>query len=105
MGDESTADRIPVKADKGVVFDMPRGRQRPYSHQKRAHSFRRDIRKRNAMSHGFAERLQHLSVDSKSFPKRLAKRGIVLDDMLKGHSRPPKSKLATCRRRTRSTLA
>src|SRR5471030_234013 len=106
-GDATTspADRIPIEPKQGVVFDVPTGRQRTLTGEKRAYLFGRDIGNIEVLSHGPAKRFQQAPVNAESLAERFSKGGVLFGDALEGHSSPHRSKLATSRSRTRSTFA
>ena len=59
----------------------------------------------NLWSHRTTKRFQLVAIDYKAVAKCFSEGDILLADHLKIHSSSPKSKLATSRSRTRSTLA
>src|SRR4051812_22159088 len=103
-GDPATDD-VPIKSLQRVVSHVPTGCERTFANEKGVYFFRRDIGKAKVLSHSPAKRFQLTPIDFKAFAKCLSKRRILFTETLKVHSRSPKSKSATSRSRTRSTLA
>jgi hypothetical protein len=103
--DKPAADCIPIKPKQGVVFDVPTGRKRTLAGEEGAYLLCRDIGNIEFLSHGSAKRFQQAPVGSESLAKRFSKSGVLFNDALEVQSRPPRSKLATSRSRTRSTFA
>ena len=87
------------------MFHIPGGCKWTIANKKDIYFLGRNVGDINLWSDSTTKRFQLVAIDYKAVAKCFSESDILLADHLKIHSSSPKSKLATSRSRTRSTLA
>jgi hypothetical protein len=87
------------------VPHVPTGCERTFTNEKDVYFFQGDVMNVKVWSHGPAKGFQLAPINFKTLAKCFSESGILFAENLKVHSSSPRSKFATSRSWTRSTLA